>query len=423
MRKIKVGIGFATGRRSFQKVLKTNILNWKECGLTQTKDISLNLFVAYDLKYTGTTPSDYKNIHVELRDMVDGAWFIGNTKLREETAFLLREGAINTEQARLLFGSGYAGKRNAILYQAFKQNMDYVLFLDDDEYPMAVTNTRDVVVWSGQHVLKTHLHHIQNADITFGYHCGYISPIPSLEFNQTLTEEDFRTWIQALSNDILNWDNMRKIIRQGGVTYADTGVLVDSAAVRVPEVNHAKFIAGSNLCINLTNPMRVQPFYNPPEARGEDTFLSTCLEHREVLRVPCYTFHDGFSAYRHLMDGVLPLRLKPICANTDQVVTRFYNACVGWVRYKPLYLFITQREHYEENIRQMHKQIDSILPKLCRYFGRDDFMNISKELERYHRNVEKHYEAFQETRRAWDGVTACLTSFETEGNGLSKAAT
>lgn len=119
----------------------------------------------------------------------------------------------------------------------------------------------------------------------------------------------------------------------------------------------------------------------------------------------------------------MPLRLKPICANTDQVVTRFYNACVGWVRYKPLYLFITQREHYEENIRQMHKQIDSILPKLCRYFGRDDFMNISKELERYHRNVEKHYEAFQETRRAWDGVTACLTSFETEGNGLSKAAT
>ena len=414
MRKIRVGIGFATGRRSFQKVLKTNILNWKECGLTETKDISLNLFVAYDLKYSGTTPSDYKNIQSELRNMVDGAWFIGNTKLREEACFLQREGVISPAQVRLLFGSGYAGKRNAILYEAIKQKMDYLLFLDDDEYPMAVTNTRDVAVWSGQHVLKTHLTHIGDADITNGYHCGYISPIPSIDYDQNLTEEDFRIWIQALSNDILNWNNMRKVIRQGGVTYADTSVLVDGKAVSVPEVNHAKFISGSNLCINLTDPMRVQPFYNPPEARGEDTFLSTCLGQREVLRVPCYTFHDGFSAYRHLMDGVLPLRLKPIQTDSDHVVARFYNACVGWVRYKPLYLYITQRAHYEESIRQMHMEIDSVLPKLCRYFGRDDFMNISRELVRFHRNVEKHYEAFQETRRAWESVTACLAGLLSE---------
>ena len=51
---IKVGIGFATGRKSFQKVLRTNIYNWKESGLVENKRISLNLFVAYDLSYYKT---------------------------------------------------------------------------------------------------------------------------------------------------------------------------------------------------------------------------------------------------------------------------------------------------------------------------------------------------------------------------------
>ena len=65
---IKVGIGFATGRESFQKVLRTNINNWEESGLVENKRISLNLFVAYDLNYKNTKVTDYTNIHPELVD-------------------------------------------------------------------------------------------------------------------------------------------------------------------------------------------------------------------------------------------------------------------------------------------------------------------------------------------------------------------
>ena len=46
---------------------------------------------------------------------------------------------------------------------------------------MAVTNTRNTVLWGGQHVLLNHLKFIAQADITHGYHCGYISPIPYME--------------------------------------------------------------------------------------------------------------------------------------------------------------------------------------------------------------------------------------------------
>ncbi|MCO1600676.1 hypothetical protein [Desulfosporosinus nitroreducens] len=398
---IKVGIGFATGRKSFQKVLRTYIHTWKESGLVENKSISLNLFVAYDLDYHKTKITDYTNVHPELAEQIDSSNFIGSIAIKEEIDYLIRENVINFSEVPLIFGKGYAAKRNAVLYNAIKHNMDYLVFLDDDEYPLAVTNTRNTAIWGGQEVLTGHLKYIAQADITHGNHCGYISPIPHIEFNDTMTEADFRSFIEAISNDIINWDTLKTVMENGGVTYADTKILTSADAIEVQEINHSKFISGANLCINLTDSRRIFPFYNPPGARGEDTFLSTCLSERKVLRVPCYTFHDGFSTYNDLLEGVLPLRLKFIKADTEQITTRFYKACIGWIRYKPLLLYITQRDHYEEKIEEMREQLNEILPKICAYFGKQDFIKVLAELEKYHKNVKKHNSEFLETQRIW----------------------
>mgnify|MGYP001431438794 CR=1 FL=1 len=407
-KEMNVGIGFATGRKSFQRILKTYIYNWRESGLTNEKSIRLNLLAAYDLQYSNTKATDYTNVSKQLLDLIDDTYFIGKAAIQEDIDYLVRNHVVNEVQARLIFGSGYAGKRNIILYTALKNKMDYLVFLDDDEYPVAVTNTRSSAIWGGQQVLATHLRNIEQADITNGYHCGYVSPIPNIAFNDILTEQDFQLFVEAISNDIVNWDTVRSVMNNGGVTYADTRILVSDAAVEVPEVNHTKFISGANLCINLTGPDRVCPFYNPPGARGEDTFLSTCLSQRKVLRVPCYAFHDGFSTYHHLMDGVLPIKLKYITADSEAIITRFYLACIGWIRYKPLLLYITQRECYDEKIDEMRRRLSATLPKVCAYFGCEDFMNVSKELERYNRNVEKHYQQFLETQRIWAKICAFL---------------
>lgn len=404
VKKINVGIGFVTGRKSFQKILKTNVYNWEESGLTEKENISLNLFVAYDLKYSNTKSTDYTNVSKDVLNLIDSSHFIGSTALQEEIDYLINENIIDKEEAQFFFSRGYAGKRNAVLYFAMKNKMDYLIFLDDDEYPMAVTNTRSTAIWGGQHVLSTHLKYIKDADITNGHHCGYISPIPHIEFNDTMTEDDFRLFIEAISNDIINWDTIHSVMKNGGVTYADTKILVRDEVEEVQQVNHTKFISGSNLCINLTNPKRVSPFYNPPNARGEDTFLSTCLGERKVLRVPCYTFHDGFSNYRNLMNGVLPIKLKNIPANSEAIVNRFYRACIGWVRYKPLLIYITQQDHYEEKIEEMREQIAASLPSICNYFGRRDFMNISLELEKYNRNVKKHYQQYLKTQEICEKI-------------------
>ncbi len=408
----KVGIGFATGRRNFQKVLKTNIFNWLESGLVQNRRISLNLFVAYDLAYQKTKSTDYTRIPKDIADQINGKYFISNSSIRDEIEDLIKHRVITPEESKLVFGKGYAAKRNAVLYFAIQSKMDYLIFLDDDEYPMAVTNTRKKAIWSGQYVLSNHLKYITRADITHGLHCGYISPIPQIEFNEILKEDTFRLFIEAISNDIIKWEKIKSVMADGGITYADTGILMHDEAEEVPEINHAKFISGANLCINLTDLTRLFPFYNPPGARGEDTFLSTCLSDRIVLRVPSYTFHDGFSTYKHLLDGVLPTTLKPILANDDQIITRFFRACIGWARYKPLLLYITDSQGYNEKISMIQKQLEASLPAVCDYFNYPDFMNVLVELKRYHKKVKQHHHDFLETQRIWSRIMEHLSSLE-----------
>ena len=401
---IKVGIGFATGRKSFQKVLRSYIHNWKESGLVDNKRISLNVFVAYDLTYNNTVIRDYTNIHPELAEQIQDFIFIGKSNINPEIEHLIDLKIINYSEAHMIFGKGYAAQRNAVLYSAIKHNMDYLIFIDDDEYPLAVTNTHQHAIWGGQHVLSNHIKHIEKADFTHGYHCGYISPIPFIKYNNIMTEVDFRSFIEAISNDILNWENVKTVMDNGGVTYADTKILTSLRAIEVEEINHSKFISGANLGINLTDPQRVLPFYNPKGARGEDTFLSTCLSDRKVIRIPVYTFHDGFSTYHQLLEGNLPIQLKFIKADSEQVINRFYKACIGWIRYKPLLLYITQNESYNEKIDEIRKQLTETLPKVCAYFNHSEFINILEEFEKYTKNVVKHFNEFAETKLIWSKI-------------------
>lgn len=407
---IKVGIGFATGRKGFQKVLRSYIHNWKESGLVGNSDYSLNIIVAYDLNYKKTLKTDYIGIHPELANYIDSSTYIGKSEMNREVQFLTDENIITPTEAAKIFGKGYASQRNAVMYSAAKNNIDYLIFLDDDEYPVAVTNTKKTAVWGGQHVLSTHIRHLQDADLTHGHHCGYISPIPYIDYNDVMPETMFRTFIEAISNDILSWDKIKTIMDQGGVTYADTSILISDQTREVGQVNHAKFISGANLGINLTDLRKVFPFYNPPGARGEDTFLSTCLHDRKVLKVPCYTFHDGFSTYNHLLEGVLPTQLKFIKAENQQIVDRFYAACIGWIRYKPLLIYIQKPGSYEQAIEEIRQKLDQVLPSICSYFNRPDFMNLVTELNTYDKNVKKHAAEFAETQRIWAKIMDYLAN-------------
>ena len=347
--KLNIGIGFVTGRKHFQNVLQSYINNWLEHGLIQNKEIRIHLFIAYDLKYNGTSVSDYKNIPPELADMVDSINFYGTDKIDYEVRRLKEENSINEEESKLLFGEGYGKKRNVVTYFAIKNKMDRLIFIDDDEYPIAtMKNEHNKLIWMGQSVVGTHLKYITDADITHGHHCGYISPIPFIRFNEVLCENDFKQFVEAISNDIITWEKIRGlIIENKGVTYANPDIINQSLVSDVVEENGMKFISGANLCFNLKNTKNLPPFYNPPGARGEDTFMSTALTNLKVKKVPCYTFHDGFSMYNNILNGVLPLSLDAIDSVSPVILKRFVNATIGWIRYKPLLIYITKREEYD----------------------------------------------------------------------------
>lgn len=406
MKEIRLGIGFATGRRNFRKVLSAYINTWdaSKGGLPGDVKVSLHLFVAYDIEYHNTKSTDYTNLNQEIVDAFDSITFVGAKNALRSLVKLRASGDFTQAELAGVFGAGYAGKRNAVLYAAIENQIDYLLFLDDDEYPMAVTNNHDTCLWSGQQVFLSHLREIENADFTNGYHCGYISPIPQIEFNDTLGESDFRLFIEAISNDIISWDRVKSLMESGGVTYASTAVLTRNETEDVPLIGGCKFISGANLCINLKCPQNSLPFFNPPGARGEDTFLSTMLQERSVRRIPCYTFHDGFSIYQHLLDGVLPIHLSAIASGSSTVNVRFLNACIGWVRYKPLLTYVTAPEEYDQRMRSIKAALAQTLPKMAEYFQDGRFSAVETEFDKYSKNAGKHYNQFVQAQRTWKKV-------------------
>jgi hypothetical protein len=410
--KINVGVGFVTGRKNFKNVVKTYVDNWNQSGLVDNKKIAINLFVAYDLKYYSTKVSDYRITDEEILTLVDSAYYLGNSSITNEMQYLVEKEVVTLKEAKLIFGEGYAMKRNAVLYFALKNKMDYLIFLDDDEYPIATIKINDSLVWKGQEVLSTHINNIKYADMTHGHHCGYISPIPHLDFNEKLSEDEFRIFIESISNDIINWDSIKEKMNDGGVTYADLDIINSDKIEIVKEVNGMKFISGANLGFNLKNLDKLFPFYNPPGARGEDTFLSTCIGECDIRKVPCYTFHDGFSNYENLLLGVLPNKLKALKADSGVITKRFLKASIGWIRYKPLLLYITQRDNYEAEIKKMKENLSIVIPKICDYFGNDEFKSILDELEFYHTHVEEHYKDFENAKSAWLKIIKFLKTNE-----------
>src|SRR5690606_4093130 len=121
----------------------------------------------------------------------------------------------------------------------------------------------------------------------------------------------------------------------------------------------------------------------------------------KVVKVPCYAFHDGFSMYKSLLNGVLPVVLLPIKNTSVEVRTRFINATVGWIRYKPLLVYITDRENFELTMDSMHKNLTYSIPKLCEYFKTEEFCKILIEFEKYRKNVKKHFNDFEKTKITW----------------------
>ncbi|HVJ49709.1 hypothetical protein [Desulfitobacterium sp.] len=297
--------------------------------------------------------------------------------------------------------------------------MNYLLFVDDDEYPLAVYEHNDDIFWQRQDILGTHLNYLDQADITHGHHCGYISPIPVFDVNDSETKDGMNNFLRAVSNDIVSVEAVAGRQERGGVDYASIET-ASASSYPVEEKKGLKFISGSNLGLNLKTFYQnkpLPPFYNPEGARGEDTFLSACLSDYKVLKVPCYAFHDGFLKYDEILQGVLPIQLQAVKPNNSVIIKRFYKACLGWIRYKPLLLYITDRENFETNVEKVRSDLENSVQVMSREL-QYNFFPLIDEFNGYVSKVTTHYQDFQHCQEIWNTISRYAASAKLPRNKL-----
>lgn len=403
--KINFGIGFISGRPNVCKIIN----NYEQFMVDQLKDLNVDVeitvYLLYDLNYQhtirtdfyGILPKAYKNLKIK---------YISPENVIEYQKILMSRFDMTSSDAKLLIGTGYAKARNTILYCAMQDKMNYILFWDDDEYPVANIAENDEILWIKQKNIYEHIKYIKNADVTVGYRCGMMNPIPYIQYTDVIKESDYKNFIDGLENEVISWDKIQEMRKNtSSISYADLDIAKGIKEVEeVKEVGKKNFVLGSGLCLNLDNIDKIPAFYNPPNARGEDTFFSCALKSKnaKVLRVPTYHFHDSFLQYTNIMKDRYPKKLTEISLVDAEIEQRFLKATIGWTRYKPLLYYITDRENYKTIIEESRDKLKKSVQKINTEFVTCDFSCLIREINKYDSEVEKHYNEYLRVNELWD---------------------
>ena len=101
------------------------------------------------------------------------------------------------------------------------------------------------------------------------------------------------------------------------------------------------------------------------------------------------------------MEGTYPKSLRKINVKEENIKSRFLKATLGWIKYKPLLLYIKNRETYRAEIDAMIGKLQEIVPKLNEIFNDNCFSVLLEELKKYDKDVEQHYKDYIRTNEIW----------------------
>lgn len=405
---INFGIGFITGRSNVCNIINSYYTQWMEQVEELDANVNFVVFVLYDLEYLNEkkenfykiNPNVHKNIKLE---------YITPEEIEKIKKKIVEDHKMTEEEVNCIIGKGYAKARNTILYSALSKKMDYLLYWDDDEYPVAnVLDDEGNLVWQKQNNVLQHIKNIEDVEVTMGYRCGMMNPVPYVEYNEDISKEDYKMFIDALENEVISWEEIQKIENDREcVEFAKTDIANSEKQVEYMEnIGTENYVLGSGICLNLQKLDTLPAFYNPPGARGEDTFFSCslALKNARVKRIPVYHFHDTFLKYKCLMEKQFPEKMKNIELKDDNIRERFYKTTIGWTKYKPLLYYITKRQEYEEIMNKAKLNFQQSIPKVNKIFETEKYFNLLDELEKYSSNVEVHYQEYIKTMKLWDKI-------------------
>lgn len=402
---INFGIGFISGRPNVCKIINSYERFIREQLEDLPVQVNITVYILYDLNYQhtirtdfyGILPEAYRNLRIK---------YITPENIMEYEKILISRFGMTKEDAKLFIGNGYAKARNTILYCAMQHNMDYIMFWDDDEYPIANVIHDNQIQWIKQKNVLEHINNIDDAEVTMGYRCGMMNPIPYIEYTDEIREEDYKNFIDALENEVISWEKLQKIRENTScIAYADLDIATGKKGREyLKDIGKESFILGSGICLNLNKLDKIPAFYNPPNARGEDTFFSCALGEKKsaVLRIPTYHFHDSFLQFTGVMKEKYPKRLLKVSLVSTEIEQRFLKATIGWIRYKPLLYYIKDRQNYEKIIEEARDNLKKSVKKINTEFITCDFSCLIRELNKYDKDVEKHYQEYLRVNEIWD---------------------
>ena len=404
-KKIELGIGFVTGRANVCNIINKYYKIITEQAKRYNENVNITIFILFDVGYQNSTKEEfykinsevYKDIHIK---------YITPENIEEDKKILKGRYGFTNKEAEFILGHGHAKGRNTLMYYALKRKIDYLLFWDDDEYPLANVKEGKDIEWIKQEDILEHIKYIEKSEVTMGYRCGFMNPIPYIEYDENIKEEDYKKFIDGLENEVINWEKAQKArVDNSSMAFAEKDVANHTKKPEyLEEVGKKSFVLGSGICLNLRHLDKIPAFYNPPGARGEDTFFSCALALKDarVLRVPTYHFHDCFLKFTSLMKDKFPKALRRIALDDNGIEQRFLKTTVGWTKYKPLLYYITEPDNYKKIISDTKKNLEESIPKINTAFETCDFSCLITELEDYDKNVKKHYKEFLRTTEIWD---------------------
>lgn len=403
--KINFGIGFISGRPNVCKIINSygEFIKKQVEGLGI--EVNITAYILFDLNYAHTIRTDFYGILPEAYKNMRIKYITPENILEYEKVLMSRYG-MSKEDVKLFIGNGYGKARNTILYCAMQHGMDYIMFWDDDEYPVANVMAENQLQWIEQKNVLEHLKNIEKSEVTMGYRCGMMNPIPYIEYTDEIKEEDYKNFIDALENEVISWKKLKETgDNTSCIAYADPEIAKgEKKPEYMKKVGEENFTLGSGICLNLNKIDKIPAFYNPPNARGEDTFFSCSLKDKKarVLRIPTYHFHDSFLQFTGIMKGKYPKRLSKISLVNTEIEQRFLKATIGWTRYKPLLYYIKDRKNYEEIIEKTRDNLKKSVKKINTEFLTCDFSCLIRELNKYDKDVEKHYQEYLRVNELWD---------------------
>ena len=86
----------------------------------------------------------------------------------------------------------------------------------------------------------------------------------------------------------------------------------------------------------------------------------------------------------------------------EQIAKRFIQASRGWIKYKPLFQYITHKEIYKEKIQETYEKLKTGIIEVNKLFENEDCNVLLEDLTKYDKNVKKHYNEYLKTNEIWN---------------------